>query len=244
MNTKIKIFYSEAGFTLIEVSIAFLILSLVSVPIFYNCFQALNNIILAQKYYNTTLDVQNILVNVKSHLDKNHDVNETDLKNLLDSLNLNIKDFKYELYFYDFETNLILNYYYPSAKENYKPKINFEATNFIYDSSLNDLIELDNLIINNKNSQIDSTFNLSKQPLSIDIKNYKPENIEINIYSDETAKYINNLKLQSLQEGESIRVNYYNQYPIKINNYIILVLIKDFENKILNQIFDIYSSVI
>ncbi len=241
MITKIRIFYNEAGFTLIEISIAFLILSLVSAPIFYNCFQATNNLIVAQKYYNTTLDAQNILVNIKNHLDEDSDIIEEDLKQLLDSLNLNTKTFIYELYFYDLNGETVFNYYYPFTNENYKPKIKFETNNFIYDNNLTDSLKpcSDNLILNNENTSLDS-INLNTQPLSIDIKNYKSENIEVNIYSNENVKYIDNLKLQSLAEG-SIRINYYNQYPTEVKNYIIVVLIKDNKNKILNQIFDIYS---
>jgi len=239
--TKIKIFYNESGFTLIEISIAFLILSLVSTPIFYNCFQATNNLIMAQKYYNTTLDAQNILVNIKNHLDKNLDIIEEDLKQLLDSLNLNTKTFTYELYFYDLNGESIFNYYYPFKNENCKPKIKFETNNFIYDSNLNDSLKpcFNKLILNNENTLL-ASINLNTQPSSIDIKNYKSENIEVNIYSNENVKYIDNLKLQSLAEG-SIRINYYNQYPVEVRNYIIVVSIKDNKNKILNQIFDIYS---
>lgn len=250
MNIKITILCNEEGFTLSEVVIASFILSIVSIPIFYSCFQSSKNLTLAQIHYETTLNSQNILVVLKNYLDENYN-NELVLNSdfSLENLNsdLNLEKYKYELYIYNSTSNLIFNYTYPfGGEKNSPPKIKFQLdNNFIYDD-LSNLTQSDtqNLILNNKDTSINSVINLKCQPLSIDIKNYKNQNIELNIYSDKSQEYSDNLKLQSFGEKGSIKVNYYNNLSINNKNYIILILIKDkFTQKILNQLVDLYSFV-
>lgn len=250
MNIKITILCNEDGFTLSEVIIASFILSIVSIPIFYSCFQSSKNLTLAQIHYETTLNSQNILVVLKNYLDENYN-NELVLNSdfSLENLNsdLNLEKYKYELYIYNSTSNLIFNYNYPfEGEKNSPPKIKFQLDNdFIYDD-LSNLTQSDtqNLILNNKDTSINSVTNLKCQPLSIDIKNYKNQNIELNIYSDKPQEYSDNLKLQSFSEEGSIKVNYYNNLSINNKNYIILILIKDkFTQKILNQLVDLYSFV-
>lgn len=250
MNIKINILYNENGFTLSEVVIASFILSIISIPIFYSCFQSSKNLTSAQIQYETTLDSQNILVVLKNYLDENYNNelvlnSEFNLEDLISDLNL--EKYKYELYIYNSTSNLIFNYTYPLEEEkNSSPKIKFQSdNNYIYDD-LSNLTESDikDLIINNKDMSIDSTINLKCQPLSIDIKNYKNQNIELNIYSNKPQEYSDNLKLQSFSEEGSIKVNYYNNLSVNDKNYIIMILIKDKSTqKVLHQLVDLYSFV-
>lgn len=252
MNIKINILYNENGFTLTEVIIASFILSIISIPIFYSCFQSSKNLISAQTYYETTLDSQNILVVLKNYLDENYNNElilnvDCNLENLLSDLDLNLEKYKYELYIYNSTNNLIFNYIYPFEKEkNNSPKIKFQSdNNFIYDD-LSNLTELDiqDLIINNKDISIDSAINLKCQPLSVDIKNYKNQNIELNIYSNKSQEYSNNLKLQSFAQSGSIKVNYYNNLSVNDKVYILLILTKDKSTqKVLHQLIDLYSFI-
>ncbi len=247
---------NENGFTLVEVIVTALILVIISISIFKSLLQGNNNYIYSEKYYIATLQAQNILEQVKLQLDKDNKNfksiskvynNKTYPYNLSDYINieslaLDIDKYSYEVYIRP--NTLAGDYSFYYSKLIPPPSTSFSVSFDDLNNSINNNIsfqETYNSIEVNTEYDINSlNYNLNSfNDLNIDIKHCKPQDLEINIYTDSDINY--NLIAQSSKLSE-IRVNFYNNINYFNEDYIIIIIITDNKtSKTLKELVSIYS---
>lgn len=264
------IIINQKGFTLIEVLISSILISIFSIPIFYISLQAINNYMLSELYYQANLNSQNILEQIKIQLDRDIDIFKFNSisknnkyqsqapKNLFEQLlseevqnDLELKTelYNYEVYIHQQDTSY--SYYYPflNPMSNTKPDFDliYNDTNSIHDN-LSIQINSNNINIDDLTAPVESPIYIDldtrelKSDFNLTVRNYQSECIQINMYTNRDLNY--NLISQSYENGGKIKVNLYNKMLNNQCDYIITVVVKTKDNKMLKQLSALYSFVL
>lgn len=238
MNNNI---FNNKGFTLIEVLISTLLLAIISLPIFYNSLQSYNNYLSAEKYYQSTIDAQNILIEVKAQLDKDIDkytydsiykkyTNNTYPMNLFEyltsvsaeKLGLDINKYSYELYLKKYDKSIDENSTIASINDNSLFIYNYSLLNpAVYTENAQikfidyDFKNINSVIPNETGIIADNKGNITV--INNSNSSYKDNTINLNLDILLKGKNFENLYVKNYK-SENIIVNMYSSEDINYNS--------------------------
>lgn len=206
---------NEDGFTLIEVLSATAILAVVSLFIFYSLYQSVYNYMLAEKYYKTTLNVKNILEEVKLQLDKDVD------KFKHNSIEANPK----------YNMAIVKPLFNSLLSEALVEDLDLEIDKYSYE-----------VYLKKSTTNIDKNINELKNELYIYLSDTsKIHNTDIQIVFEESLN-LSNYNQTNIDKDNLITINFEDKQIESQSNYIIIVVVRD-NNKdiILDQLTYLYS---